>query len=933
MNKKLKISFLSCLLLMGLTMQAQTPAPVDPAWRTGTLPNGMRYYLRHNPKPEGKACFWIAHDIGALYETHNQNGLAHFLEHMAFNGLKHFPGKDMLEYMQSIGCSFGGNINASTNQMLTQYLLTDVPIHREGIIDTCLLILHDWSGHILCEPEELEAERGVIREEWRTGQSGARRSFQERSKTFYAGTPYTTRTVIGDTSIINNFTQKDILDFYNDWYRPNLQAVVIVGDFDVNMMENKVKTLFSKLTNPENMKTKVEFNVPDNIEPIINVYKDPELTSNSLSLLIKFPRKFDKSNRNTEEYIRNGLVNSYISAMFSARLLEAQQQPDAKFLSAGAGFSNFAGNRDAFAISVNAKNNELEAGFAEVLGLVEQARRYGFTAGELERAKANLLRSYESTFASRNDRNSREYNSTAYSNFQNNTPMMSEEQSLNLAKKFNPTIQVGELNELLKKVIVFGPNTLIFASGPDKPEVTLPTDELLSIIMYGVSKKEVLPYEDTPTDKPLIAKAIKAGRVSKETKNTALDAVEWTMSNGAKVIIKQTPFRQDDIIFTSFSNGGMSVLSQADWEATRNLMSVVNSSGVGDFSNTVLRKMLTGKRASVSPNLGEFTQGVSGSCSPKDLETMLQLTYLYITQPRFDQNDFDITMGRIRNSLKNQEADPMNALRDTVSSYMNNFHPRSKSLKEADLDKISFAKMQEVYKQRFGNPAAFTFIFLGNIDLKTAKPLIERYIGGLVGNKKEAWKDLERYPVPGEVKRHFNRQMKVEKASVYVIFNGEIANTNENSMAMNYLSRILRLRYVDEIREKRGGTYGASVSGSISTFPKERFTLQVMFDTDPKMKDELIGVVYDEIKKIADNGPLPEDFQKSEENMKSQYDQNLKENGYWNNVLYSYYYYGKDTHTPWLDTYSKVNAKAVQELAKEVLRQKNVVEIVMIPEE
>jgi zinc protease len=301
-------------------------------------------------------------------------------------------------------------------------------------------------------------------------------------------------------------------------------------------------------------------------------------------------------------------------------------------------------------------------------------------------------------------------------------------------------------------------------------------------------------------------------------------------------------------------------------------------------------------------------------------------------QPRFDRNDFDITMGRIRNSLKNQAAEPMNALMDTLNNYMTNFHPRAKSLKEEDLELISLSKMQEVYKQRFANPAAFTFIFLGNIDVKTAKPLIEKYIGGLAGNKKEAYKDLDRYPMPGEVKRHFNRQMKVEKASVFVMFNGEMANTFENAMAMNYLARILRLRYVEEIREKRGGTYGASVGGNISTFPKERYTLQISFDTDPKMKDELIGVVYDEIQKIADNGPLAEDFQKSEENMKSQYDQNLKENGYWSNALYSYYYYGKDTHNTWLETFSKTKAKAVQDLAKEKLKRKSVVEVVMIPE-
>ena len=925
--------FLSlALIIIGLAIQAQTPAPVDPAWRIGNLPNGMKYYIRSNPKPEGKASFWIAHDIGALHETHNQNGLAHFLEHMAFNGLKHFPGKSMLEYMQSIGCSFGGNINASTGQTLTQYLLTNVPITREGIIDTCLLILHDWSGHILCEPEELDAERGVIREEWRTGNNASRRSYNERNKTLFAGTPYATRSVIGDTSIINNFTQKDILDFYHDWYRPNLQAVVIVGDFDANMMEGKVKALFSTLTNPEIIKEKVEFNIPDNIEPIIKVYKDPELTSSSAILYIKFPRKFDKTNRNTEEYFRYELATGYIASMLSTRFNEARQLPDAKFLSAFSGFTTFAGDRDAFVFTVSAKNSELQDGFNEVLGLLEQARRFGFMPGELERAKANTLQYAESSYAERNNRNSTEYNRYAYSNFQNGTAIMSEEQSLNLTKKFNPGIQVEELNNLLKNTIVYGPNTLIFASGPDKEDVIMPIDETLSIAMYGASKQKVAPYEDVAIDKPLISKAIKAGKVSKESKNTALDAVEWTLSNGAKVILKPTQFKQDEISFSGFSFGGSSLLSDADWAATRSMMSVVGSSGVGEFNSTALNKMLTGKRANVMTSLSELTQNISGSCSPKDLETMLQLAYLYFTQPRFDQNDYDIAMGRIRNSLRNQSAEPAYTLNDTLNNYMNNFHLRGESLKEEDLDKMSLSKMQEVYKQRFANPGAFTFIFVGNIDLKTAKPLIEKYLGGLTGNKKESWKDLGKYPVQGEVKNHFERQMKVEKASVRVILNGELANSLENSMAMNYLSRILRIRYTEEIREKRGGSYGASASGGFSTLPKERYQLTVAFDTDPKMKEELLEVVYDEIKKIADNGPLLEDFQKSEENMKSLFDQSQKENIYWSTVLNSYYYYGKDLHNTWQETFSKTDRKAIQDFAKEILKQKNIIEIVMLPE-
>ena len=933
MKKNLIITTLTlALCLLSFNIKAQTLTPIDPSWRMGTLPNGMKYYIRKNAKPEGKACFWIAHDIGALHETHNQNGLAHFLEHMAFNGLKNFPGKSMLEYMQSIGCSFGGNINASTGQQLTQYLLTDVPISREGIIDTCLLILHDWSGHILCEPDELDAERGVIREEWRTGMNAMRRNYQELARTLFSGTPFATRTVIGDTSIINNFTQKDILDFYNDWYRPNLQAVVIVGDFDVNKMESKVKNLFSSLKNPDNMKIKAEFNIPDNIEPIINVNKDTELTQNSVQLYIKFPAKFNKTNRNTEDYIRYDLVNSYISSMLNSRISEAQQKPDAKFLSAYTSIGEFAGDRDAFSLMVSSKNNELEAGFNEVLTIVEQARRFGFTATELARAKTNLIRRYESSFAERNTKRHTDYNRAAYRHFQYNAPFMSEEQILNLTKKFNESINVSELNDIINKMIKFGPNTVIFASGPNKADISIPDNEILGIIMYGVGKKQLLPYVDTVTDMPLVNETIKAGKVNKETNNKAMNAVEWTLNNGAKVVIRPTTFKEDEISFYGFSFGGFSVISDNDWEATRNLMGMVETSGVGEFDRATLTKMLTGKRVSLTPMISELNQIFSGACSPKDLETMLQLTYLYFTQPRFEQSDFDITIGRLKNTIKNRSIEPSSALSDTLNNLMSNYHLRSQYLKEEDLNKLSLTKIKEVYKQRFANPGAFTFMFVGNIDLKTAKPLVEKYLGGLTGNKKENFKDLNRYPVKGEVKRHFKRPMQIEKASVNIIYSGEMAYTPEKAMAMSYLSSILRIRYIEEIREKRGGTYGAGVGGSLSSLPKETFMLRVSFDTDPKMMEELVGVVYDEIKKIADNGPLPEDFQKTESNMKSQYEQNLKENNYWTNVLYRFYLEGKDTHNTWLKAFSKTDAKAIQDFAKEILKYKNVIEVVMLPE-
>jgi zinc protease len=926
---------------LGFQTNAQTPTPIDPAWRIGTLENGMKYYIRHNATPAGRAGFWIAHDIGALHENHRQNGLAHVLEHLAFNGTKHFPGKsDMVDYLQSIGLAFGANINASVNQFLTQFMLTDVPLLREGIIDSCLLVLYDWAGHILCSDEAIEAERGVIREEWRTRRTAMMRSFQERARTFSPGTPYATRTVIGDTSIINNFTREDILQFYHDWYRPNLQAVVIVGDFDVNMMERKVIALFSTLRNPENPREKAEFHVCDNIEPIINVFKDPELTQNSVSFAIKFPRKFDIETSNTEESFRYGLVNSYISAMLSARLREAQQQPDAKFQSASVWISNLAGDRDAFSLTVGTRNNELTEGFYEALTIVEQARRFGFTATELERAKANTLRDHESNFAERNSKRHNDFNRLAYAHFQNNVPLMSEEQSLNMVRRLNTGISVSEINEFFKSIINIGPNTLVYASGPDKPDVTLPDNELLSIVIYGVERKQLEPYVDIATDRPLIARAPRAGRVTRTTQNAEFGTTEWTLNNGMKVVLKQTPFRQDEITFSGFSFGGTSVLSDADWAATRNMMDLVEMSGVGEFDRTTLNRMMTGKRVAVMPTLSDLNQGFRGSCSPKDLQTALQLIHLYFTVPRFEQNDFDIFMGRLRNVVANQPLDPAAALRDTINNFLNNFHPRAQSLTEADLDKLNLAKIREVYKQRFANPGAFTFVFVGNIDPATARPLIERYLGSLSGNRKENFRDLGRQPIQGEVSNHFHRPLNVAKAGVNVIYTGNLEQTPENMMLLNYLARILRLRYTEEIREKRGGTYGVAVRQNFTTHPTQRYDLTISFDTDPELMEELLAVVYEEIQKIANNGVLTEDFHNASTNMKLQFEQQQRQNNYWLSlfpqggpgVLQTYYFNGINAHTHWQRIYDAIDAKAIQDFAKKVLAQGNRIEVVMLPE-
>jgi zinc protease len=935
--KMKKLSLLFVLISIMLSTFAQTPTPVDPAWRIGKLDNGMTYYIRKNVKPENKASFYIVHDIGALWETHNQNGLAHFLEHMAFNGLQDFPGKTMLEYMQSIGCAFGRNVNASTGQKMTNYLLTDVPLVREGIVDTCLLILKNWSGGILCEQSELDAERGVIREEWRTGHDANERSYNEYLKTLYAGTPYATRSVIGDTSIINNFKQEEILDFYHAWYRPNLQAIVLVGDFDVDKMESKVKMLFSTLKNPENPKTKAEFTVPDNIEPIINVYTDKELTQSSIQMSIKFPAKFTKAERSTMEYTLYSTKNSLITSMINARLQEVQEMPNSPLMYAYAYISNMVAGRDAFNLYLVAKNSMLEQSYEAVMNVFEQVKRYGFLPTELERVKKNILNNYESDYKNRNSRNSTEYyNRAAYSNFLENYSLMSEEQRWNFGKDAFPKIGVDELNNFIKTLLNYGPNTLVYADGPDAADIAIPDEEVIGIIMYGSEKRDIKPYEDFTTDLPLIAKMPKAGKVTKDTKNVNLETIEWTLSNGIKVVIKPTTFREDEISLTAFAEGGHSLVSDEDLVSAQVLGYIVNQSGLSSFSDSQLTKMLAGKKVNTYVSLNDKFQDIGGSCSPKDFETLLQLLYLHLTAPRFDRDDYESAMQSLRTQYINRPLNPESTMQDSMENVLCSYHPRYLAWTLETLDGVSFEKIQNIYKQRFANPGNFTVMLVGNVDLKTARPLIEKYLGGLPkATKKEVFKEYDAFPLSGIVDKAFSQQMKVAKSTVNIVYSGDMAYTPENSVAMTYLTAILRLRYTEEIREKSGGNYGASVYNqylAVST-AKPKFQLTIAFDTDPKMKDELIQVAIDELQKIADNGPLADDFDKTQKNQQSLFQQNLKENRYWSGTLSSYYRYNKDLFSTYQSVLDNTDAAAIQELAKYILATNNRICGVMSPAE
>lgn len=931
-----KILFLLLVLTIGFTgLQAQQAPtlPIDTAVRYGKLENGLTYYIRANKNPKERAEFYIAQNVGSSLENDDQNGLAHFLEHMAFNGTKHFPGKGIINYFESIGVRFGYEINAYTSLDETVYNLSSVPTTREGVIDSALLVLHDWSNFLLLESDEINSERGVILEEWRTGQGANRRMWKKGNALKYAGSQYAKRDVIGDTAVINNFEHQALRDFYHKWYRPDLQAVIIVGDIDVDQIEAKIKTLFSDIPRMPNAGERPIHELPDNDEPIIAVVTDPEAPFTTIRLEYKRDVLPEEVKKTVNGYIFQ-LSNGLISTMINNRFEEIIQQPDAPFVGAGAYYSHIVKSKDAFVLAGVPKESHEQEGFDALILEAEKLKRFGFTNSEFERAKTDWLKQVEKQYNDRENLKNASFVREYVRHFLDGEAIPGIEWEYQTLQMLLPRMQVSMVNQLVQSYIT-DKNLIVSITAPEKETVKLPNNEQIMAAFDKAAKAELSAKAEEDLSKPIIDKAPTAGKIVKETENAALGVTEWTLSNGVKVMLKHTEFKNDEVLMAAFSEGGLSKVENPDDLLSAAFASqIVGNNGLANFNSINLQKALTGKIAQVSPYIDSFEEGFSGSSSVSDFETMLQLVYLNFTAPRKDDNSFKALMNMMATSLSNAAKDPNQAFSDTANLVLSGYHPRTILLNQNTLSKIDQDKALNIFKERFAAPADFTFLFVGNIDPKNdeTRQAISTYLGGLPSKQiKEKYTDHKMRVPKGEIKKLFTKEMEVKKASNLIYYSGDLSYNLRNSITLKAIENLLFDRYLESIREKEGGSYGVSVQASLSNIPVEKAALVMQFDTDPEKREYLMSIIHKEIDDLVANGPTLESIKKIQESMLKNYEESTHENSWWRNVIKAYYKNGINQTKEYKDAVNALNPALIQSTLKQLVDQKNVIEVVMTP--
>ena len=930
----------TALLIVGSAVMASAqqqpqmpPIPTDPNVRIGKLANGLTYYIRHNELPENRADFYIAQKVGSILEEENQRGLAHFLEHMCFNGTTHFPGKGIINWLETIGVRFGENLNAYTSIDETVYNIDNVPVIRDGIVDSCLLILHDWANDLTLDPKEIDNERGVIHEEWRTGQGAMMRMYEQALPKAFEGSKYGHRLPIGTIEVIDNFPHQALRDYYEKWYRPDQQGIIVVGDIDVDKVEAKIKELFSPIEMPANAAERVYEQVPDNKEPIVTIAKDKEQPVTMIYLWHKHPATPNEAKGNMGYLVQNYLF-TMIESMLNARLEELRQSAEPPFIDAGSGNNDFllAKTVEAFVGIAISKDDGIPTALAAIAREIERARKFGFTASEYARAKADYLRTLESAYNEREKMKNNQYVQEYVRHFIDNEPIPGIEMEYTVMNQLAPNIPIEAINSILPQLIK-DENIVINIFGPDKEGMVYPTEAEILDILNKTKAEEITAYVDKVSDEPLMKETPKAGKIVK-TEEGPYGSTALTLSNGVRVVLKSTDFKADEIRMRAFSPGGTSVFGTKEAIQLKMLNSVAGLGGLGNFSNVDLEKVLAGKKATIGATISGLSEGLNGSCSPKDLETLLQLVYLSFTAPRMDDAAFQSFKQRTKASLENQEANPMTALTDTLQKEMYGNHPLAGRVKAEMIDQIDYNRIMEMYKDRFKEAGDFTFLFVGNINLEEAKPLIETYLGGLPTiNRKENYQDVKMDIRKGAHKNLFEKQMETPKATVLNIISGNCEYNLKNDLLMTMLSQTMSMVYLETVREKEGASYGVSAFGQLSRGVKDEAIFQIYFDTDPAKREKMEQIVMSELQKVAQEGPRPEHLAKVKEFLLKKHIENAKENGYWLGQLNNYYWYNTDMNTDYEKLVNELSVEDVKKFTKALLDQGNIIEITMTAKE
>ena len=941
MRKFFAVMLLTIMALSTNALKAQSlgPIPVDDEVRIGKLDCGLTYYIRHNDYPEHRVNFYIAQRVGSIQEEESQRGLAHFLEHMAFNGSEHFngEGKSIIDYTRSLGVAFGKDLNAYTSIAETVYNINDVPSTRQSAIDSCLLILKDWSNGLLLTDEEIDKERGVIHEEWRLRRSASQRMFENQLEALYPGSKFGRRMPIGLMEVVDNFKYNELRDYYHKWYRPDNQALVIVGDVDVNHIEAQIKELFKGMTLDPNAAQVVDEPVPDNEQPIIVVDKDKEQQYSQVYVMFKHDAT-PKEEKGDMMYLLEDYATSMMSSMLNDRLAEKAQDPDCPFLQGFAGDDDylFANTKDAFMMIGMPKEGQTEAATQALVTEAMRAAKYGFTATEYSRAQEEYLSQLEKQYNERNKISNARLAAQYYRNYLDNEPIPSIEQEYQIMNMLAPQIPVELINQLLPDIITTdGKNLVVMNFNQEKDGAVYPTPESLKAAVDAGLNAQVEAFVDNVKQEPLIANLPKPGKITKEKENTTLGYKELELSNGARVILKKTDFKENEIRMSAFQRGGASNYDEKDWANTELMPYIVMMSGLGNFSNTELKKATAGKQASVMLSMDTYKDELSGQSTVKDLETLFQLAYLNFTAINKDEKSYNQLMSQLETALKNRDLDPENVFEDSVSYTLANHNWRSQPFTADALKNIDYDRVLQIAKERTANAANYTFIFVGAFDEAVIRPYIEQYIASLPGQKgkQSSFVDVATHPV-GQTINHFTRKSETPKAVAQIYwYDAKTPYTLENQIKANILGQVLGKIYLQKIREDESAAYSAGARGW-STYEGNNFFTAVMgyCPMKPEKADVALKIMNDEMVeacKTIDPTTLKEIKELAVKDLQT----NFKENGYWVRNIQNYLFTGYDGHTGILDIINAQTPESIAAFARQLMSAGNKVEVVMLPEE
>ncbi len=901
--------------------------PVDPAMTTGRLENGLYYFIKANQKPENRAELRLVVNAGSVLEDDDQQGLAHFAEHMAFNGTENFAEHELVDYLESIGMKFGPEINAYTSFDETVYML-HVPTDSAEIMQTAFQILKDWASAISFEAEEIDKERGVIIEEWRLGRGANARMRDEQFPVIFKNSRYAERLPIGKKEIIKSFEYETLRRFYRDWYRPNLMAVIAVGDFDVDDILNRVRETFAGVQNPTQPRERTVFPVPDHEETLFAIATDPEATGSSVAIYYKM----DLEKEETVADYRRVLVENIYNAMLNQRLYELIKQSDPPFLGASSGKGRFVRSKEIYYLGAGVKDNGIERGLDALLTESLRVKKFGFTQSELERVKRDMMRSMERAYKERDKTPSRRYASEYARHFLTGEPIPGIEYEYEIYKKYLPGVRLQEVNELAGEWISDN-NRVIVVDAPEKPDVSVPAEDDLLAVFKAVENKQITPYVDTVSDEPLVKELPEPGTITGEKYMQDLDVTELTLSNGVRIVLKPTDFKNDEIRFRAFSPGGHSLISDSLYVAGVTAVAVVTEAGVGPFNDIELEKKLAGTVARVSPYIGSYYEGLSGSASPQDLETMFQLIYLYMTAPRKDREAFMSYQERMKGYIENRSARPETAFQDTIQVTMAQHHHRARPwtlslLEEMDLD-ISY----RFYRQRFADAGDFIFFFVGNFEVEKIKPMLESYLGCLPSLKRdESRRDLNIDPPAGIVKKTVRKGIE-PKSRAQIMFTGPYDYNRHNNYNLEAMIDVLNIKLREVIREDKSGTYGVRVRASKSDEPENDYRITISFGTAPERVEELTRTIFEHVDSLRTTAPKQIYIDKVTESHAREYEVGLKENSFWLGNLVSYYQHETDPAyiLAYENLYSKLDAETVRETAQKYFDMDNYVHVVLLP--